>query len=94
MTEALGTIYTFKEAAAKLRVSIRNFQGIIQRHPFYSKNGKVYLFSEEDLSNIWNGMQAEAEEKRRLVAYRVPVSEAALYQRLRELTGKKRRRRS
>jgi hypothetical protein len=49
----LGRIYTFDEAANELRVGKRSLQGIIKRHPYYAKNGRVYLFSENDIRLIW-----------------------------------------
>src|SRR5262245_62547040 len=53
----LGRIFSLEEAAAHLRVSRRALQEIIKRHPFYAKNGRVYLFSESDVLNIWEGMR-------------------------------------
>jgi hypothetical protein len=53
----LGDVYTFAEAAAKLRVSPRAFHGIIRKFPHYAKNGRVYLFSDSDILAIWESMR-------------------------------------
>ena len=58
-----SAVYTLNEAAAKLRMSRRALQNIIALQPFYSKNGKVYLFSERDLLNIWESMRKESNER-------------------------------
>jgi hypothetical protein len=64
----LGNVYTLNEAAAKLRVSRRAMQDIIVRLPFYSKNGRVYLFSDDDIMKIWEGMREESNERLRLLS--------------------------
>jgi hypothetical protein len=69
----IGNIDTLNEAAAKLRVSRRAMQCIIIRLPFYSKNGKVYLFSEDDLKKIWEGMREESNERLRLLSMPRPL---------------------
>jgi hypothetical protein len=91
----MDSVYTFAEAAARLRVSTRNFQGIIQRHPFYFKNGKKYLFTETDLIRISDALRSETT----LRAIKDPnyggvpmPSEAAMYEKMRKLTARKRRR--
>jgi hypothetical protein len=50
--DPLGTIYKFDEVAAKLRVGKRSLQEIIKSHPHYARNGRVYLFSENDIRLI------------------------------------------
>lgn len=65
----IGNIYTLNEAAAKLRMSRRALQDTIIRLPFYSKNGRVYLFSEDDLKKIWEGMREQSNERLRLLEH-------------------------
>lgn len=48
-------------------MSRRALQEIIKRLPFYAKNGKVYLFSDDDIQNIWEGMREESNERLRLM---------------------------
>jgi hypothetical protein len=65
MTKPLGNVYTLDETAAKLRMSRRALQNTIKQLPFYSKNGRVYLFSEGDILAIWNGMREQSNQKLR-----------------------------
>src|SRR3979490_438876 len=58
--EPLGPIYKFDEAAAKLRVGKRSLQEIIKRHPHYAKNGRVYLFTENDIRLILEGLHCHS----------------------------------
>jgi integrase/recombinase XerD len=46
--EPIGVIYKFDEAAEKLRVSKRSLQEIIKVHPHYAKNGRIYLFCDNE----------------------------------------------
>lgn len=64
----LGNVYSLNEAAAKLRMSRRAMQDMIKRLPFYSKNGRVYLFSDDDIMKIWEGMREESNERLRLLS--------------------------
>lgn len=59
----LGNVRTLNEAAAYLRMSRRALQDTITRLPFYSKNGRVYLFSDDDILKIWEGMREESNER-------------------------------
>jgi Helix-turn-helix domain len=85
----LGRIYTLDEAAEELRVSRRSLQEIIKRHPFFAKNGRVYLFSESDIRSIWEGMRFHSDlsnEKVRTIGTSVARSENRVYSKARELT--------
>jgi hypothetical protein len=64
----IGNVYTLNEAAAKLRMSRRALQDTIKRLPHYAKNGKVYLFSDDDVKKIWEGMREESNERLRLLS--------------------------
>ena len=64
----LGRVYSLNEAAAKLHMSRRALQDIIKRLPFYAKNGRVYLFSDDDIGKIWDGMRGESNERLRLLS--------------------------
>ena len=97
MSGPLGEIYTFDEAAALLRVSKTAFQGIIKRHPFYAKNGRVYLFSESDIRSIWEAMRCpsnSSNDLHRITGTCAGPSEARVSSRLRELTTRRGRKRS
>jgi hypothetical protein len=90
--EPLGRIYSFEEAAEKLHVGKRSMQGIVQRHPHYAKNGRVYLFSENDIRLIWEGMHCHSSlqsAKAPNSGISVAPSENNLYSRARALTTKK-----
>jgi hypothetical protein len=88
----IGKIYGFREAARVLHVGKSAFREIIKRHPFYAKNGKVFLFSEDDLKAIWEGMRSQANEQMRSRASEQQRgSEAAVFASLKRLTGRRRR---
>jgi hypothetical protein len=53
--------FTLKEAADELRISLRRFQDIVKRYPFYYPNGIRKLFTEENLASIRSAL---AEEQR------------------------------
>jgi hypothetical protein len=93
----LGRIYTFDETAEELRVSKRALQGIIKRHPHYAKNGRVYLFSENDIQLIWEGMRCHCDslnEQGPTTGMSVAPSANSLYSRARALTTRKPQRQS
>ena len=56
----IGRIFTFDEAAKGLGVSKRSLQEIVKRHPHYARNGRVYLFCENDIRLIWEGMRCHS----------------------------------
>jgi hypothetical protein len=88
----LGRIYTFEETAGKLHVSRRSLQGIIKRHPLFAKNGKVYLFSEQDIQSIWEGMRCHCDSwnvKGQTTGISVAPSESNLYSKARALTTRR-----
>lgn len=64
----LGKVYSLNEAAEKLHMSRRALQDTIRRLPYYAKNGRVYLFSEDDITKIWEGMREESNERLRLLS--------------------------
>src|ERR1700704_4565001 len=89
----LGRVFSFDEAAAHLRVSKRAFQDIIKRHPFYAKNGRVYLFSESDVLKIWEAMRCPSNSNAARdpnIGISVAPSEASLSSKLRALTTRRR----
>lgn len=90
----LPTILTMNEAAERLRISRRSLQDLIKKHPHYAANGRKKLFSESDLTALWEAMRCHSSslgaETRGTGTFAVP-SEARLYSRARELTAKKRR---
>src|SRR4051812_40893345 len=90
----IGTVYTLAEAAAHLRVSKRAFQDLIKLHPHYAKNGRVYLFSSNDITKIWDGMRCHSSSSgatvRNAGTFAAPL-EANTVSRLRELTTRQRR---
>ena len=55
--KSLGEVYTFDEAPAKLGVSTF-LSTWIKGTNFYSKAGRVYRFSDEDILSIWESMRA------------------------------------
>jgi hypothetical protein len=95
--EPLGPIYKFEEAAEKLRVSKRRMQEIVKLHPHYAKNGRVYLFSENDIRLIWEGIHCHSSSsnaKAPITGTSVAPSASSLYSKARALTTRKPRRQS
>src|SRR5258706_6572301 len=95
--EPLGAIYKFEEAAEKLRVSKRRLQDIVKLHPHYAKNGRVYLFCENDIQLIWEGMRCRCDSssgKGRTTGTCVAPSEANVFSKLLKQTTRKPQRRS
>src|ERR1700730_11590376 len=88
----LGRIYTFDEAATELRVGKRSLQDIVKRHPHYAKNGRVYLFSENDIRLIWEGLRCHSSsqsEKAPTTGISVAPSVNSLYSKARALTTRR-----
>ena len=91
--DPIGRIYTFEEAAEKLHVSKRSLQDIIKRHPHYAKNGRVYLFCENDIQLIWGGMRCHSSSQSEAgpsIGISVAPSEAKVFSKLLEQTTKPR----
>ena len=55
--------FTLKEAANELRISLRRFQDIVKRYPFYYPNGNRKLFTEENLASIRSALAEEHRNK-------------------------------
>ena len=76
--------FTFKEAAQELRISVRSFQEIVRRHPFYYPNGNRKLFTEENLAEIRTALVEEQLNSNtrsgaaRRAVYAGPSADAAL----------------
>src|SRR5882757_5098637 len=90
--EPLGAIYKFDEAAAKLRVGKRSFQEIIKRHPHYARNGRVYLFTENDIRLILEGLHCHSSSpsvQGPITGISVAPSASSLYSKARALTTRK-----
>src|SRR5260370_36841998 len=88
----IGSIYKFEEAAEKLRVSKRRLQEIVKLHPHYAKNGRVYLFSQNDIQLIWEGMRCHCDSSNAKVpttGISVAPSANSLYSKARALTIRK-----
>ncbi|MFC3326175.1 hypothetical protein [Mesorhizobium cantuariense] len=64
----LGTIYTAKEAAIRLRMTQRGVITLGKRYGCCSMNGRNALFSEQDLLDIWQIMRAPATATKRASA--------------------------
>ncbi|TGR32971.1 MULTISPECIES: hypothetical protein [unclassified Mesorhizobium] len=58
----LGTIYTAKEAATRLKMTRRGVITLGKRYGCCSMHGRSVLFSEQDLLDIWQVMRAPATE--------------------------------
>jgi excisionase family DNA binding protein len=94
-TLQLSDVYTFDEAAAKLRVSRQTMTTLIRRHPHFSKCGRVYRFSEADILAIWDAIRSEKEPATALgrsSSKRHPRPRNLTSADLRLLTGKPRKR--
>ena len=88
----LGRIYTFDEAATELHVGKRSLQDIVKRHPHYAKNGRVYLFCDNDIRLIWEGIHCHSSsqsEKVPTTGRSVAPSVNSLYSKARALTTRK-----
>lgn len=89
--------FTLKEAADELRISLRNFQDIVKRHPFYYPNGNRKLFTEENLASIRSALAEEQQSKSitgRPITYASPSGELALAKALALLSAKRKQRTS
>ncbi|MBZ9874527.1 hypothetical protein LB542_27195 [Mesorhizobium sp. BR1-1-9] len=65
----LGTIYTAKEAAGRLRMTQRGVITLGKRYGCCSVHGgRKVLFSEQDLLDIWQIMRAPATAEKRVTA--------------------------
>jgi hypothetical protein len=90
--EPIGPIYKFEEAAEKLRVSKRRLQELVKAHPHYARNGRVYLFCENDIRLIWEGIHCHSSSSNAQVlttGTSVAPSEAKVFSKLREQTTRK-----
>src|SRR3990167_9822046 len=58
---ALDHNFTMDEVAGWLRVSRRQLQELVKRHPFFYGNGNRKLFSEDDLLSLRTAMRQESE---------------------------------
>ncbi|MCZ8546262.1 hypothetical protein OOJ09_18900 [Mesorhizobium qingshengii] len=68
MPTQLGTIYTAKEAASRLKMTQRGVITLGKRYGCCSMNGRNALFSEQDLLDIWQIMRAPATATKRATA--------------------------
>jgi hypothetical protein len=85
--------FTLKEAADELRISLRRFQDIVKRYPFYYPNGNRKLFTEENLASIRSALAEEQRNKatvHRTAIYAGP-SGASAYSRALELISARRK---
>ncbi len=64
----LGTIYTAKEAAGRLKMTQRGVITLGKRYGCCSLDGRNVLFSEQDLLDIWQIMRAPATATKRATA--------------------------
>lgn len=64
----LGTIYTAKEAASRLKMTRRGVITLGKRYGCCSLDGRNALFSEQDLLDIWQIMRAPATATKRATA--------------------------
>ena len=69
----VGKIYTLAEAANWLRLHPRSVTRIARREGLCARQGRDYLFSEADLTGIWEAMRV-VPAPRRGVTERVPTT--------------------
>ena len=94
----LGTIYTAREAANRLRMTQRGVITLGKRYGCCSTNGRNVLFSEQDLLDIWQIMRAPATESkpatsRSIAFYSTDVSYRDLLRKQQRESDEKRRQR-
>lgn len=90
----LGQIFTMVEAADALHISRRALQELVKVHPHYALNGHKKLFSEDDIKALWECMRrhsAPADVAAPTRSVSASHSEAYLYERVRQLTTKRKR---
>src|SRR3954466_4463392 len=84
--------FTLKEAADELRISLRRFQDIVKRYPFYYSNGNRKLFTEENLASIRSALAEEQRDKatvHRTTIYAGPSGATALTKALALLSARR-----
>ena len=64
MTGRLDQNFTMDEAAEWLRISRRQLQGLVKRHPVYYANGNRKLFGEGDLIALREAMRRDGDKCR------------------------------
>ena len=94
---AVLKLFTLEEVAATFRVSRRTMLEYVRRFPFYRKLGNRKLFTRDDISALYEGLQCPSSSLNDQVAntgtYQAR-SEASLFARARALTASKKPRRS
>ena len=73
----LDTIHTADEAAARLRITRRMVITLGQRYGCCSVHGRIVLFSEQDLLDLWQMLRATPREQPRPVAVKAELPGAA-----------------
>jgi hypothetical protein len=89
-------LYTEAEVAAMFRVSKRTFVDFIGKHRFYRKLGKQKLFTDADITQLYEHLDEPLfgrPQQMQTAVFRSPASEAAIVEKLmRERLPRRKRR--
>jgi len=84
--------YTIEEVARLFRVSRRTLQGYLRQHPYYRILGRRKLFTEADITRLYESLPCpsnsnrHAKARRHITASGAPTSESLLTEALALLT--------
>ena len=88
-SNVLGRVFSLREAAAELRISVKKLNELAREFPFFTTNGNRKLFSEDDIKQLWNAKRSSGPATQSDYGAALPKtpSKAALYKRALVLTS-------